>query len=175
MTSFPVTSDRPQPSPRKRCFDPVIDQRTRLLILGSLPGDKSLASQQYYGNPHNQFWRLMSHVLGVELVPLAYAARLRTLLENGVGLWDVVAEAHRDGSLDSFIRNRDDNDLSGLLAQYPRVTTLAFNGGTAGKLGLRVLGEQGAAYRTVQLPSSSPAHTLAYEKKLIQWQALKMV
>jgi hypoxanthine-DNA glycosylase len=158
---------------RKRCFDPVVDQRTRLLVLGSLPGEKSLAAQQYYANRQNKFWLLMSAVLGVELVALDYEARLATLLEHGVGLWDVVAEAHRPGSLDSAIRERNDNDLLALLARYPAIDTLAFNGGTAARLGLKVLGEQAARYRILSLPSSSPAHTLSYDAKLESWALLK--
>lgn len=158
---------------RKRCFDPVIDGRTRLLILGSLPGEQSLALQEYYGNRQNRFWALMSEVVGADLVPLAYAARLSALLDHGVGLWDVVAEAHRPGSLDSHIRAREDNDLPGLLARWPGVTAIAFNGGTAAKVGLKVLGDTAARYRIVALPSSSPAYTLPYAGKLALWLALK--
>ncbi len=157
---------------RKRCFDPVVDERTRLLVLGSLPGEKSLAVQQYYGNPQNKFWLLMSEVLGVALVPLSYEARLQTLLDHGVGLWDVVAEAHRPGSLDSAIRNRDDNDLPGLLARYPNIRAIAFNGGTAARLGLKVLGNQASHYRVFNLPSSSPAYTLPFVEKLASWSAI---
>ena len=160
------------PSIRKCCFAPVIDKRTRLLILGSLPGDKSLAAQEYYGNRQNQFWRLMSEVIGVELVDLNYAARLATLLAHGVGLWDVVAEAHRSGSLDSSIRNSNDNDLLSLLARYPDIGAMAFNGNTAGKLGLKVLGKHASRYCIYMMPSSSPAHTLAYASKLAVWVAL---
>lgn len=158
---------------RKRCFDPVVDERTRLLVLGSLPGEKSLAVQQYYANRQNKFWLLMSEVMGVELVALGYEARLAALLAHGVGLWDVVAEAHRPGSLDSAIRNRDDNDLPALLARYPAIEALAFNGGTAAKLGVKVLGAQAAHYRIYALPSSSPAHTLSYVAKLESWELLK--
>ncbi|WLI91841.1 DNA-deoxyinosine glycosylase [Massilia sp. R2A-15] len=160
---------------RKRCFDPVVDDRTRLLILGSLPGEKSLAIQQYYGNRQNQFWMLMSEVIDVELVPLDYASRLQTLLLHGVGLWDVVAEAHRPGSLDSDIRNRDDNDLLGLLARFPAIDSIAFNGGTAFRLGVRVLGEHGSRYQLLDLPSSSPAHTKPYLEKLERWAALRQI
>jgi hypoxanthine-DNA glycosylase len=159
--------------PRKRCFDPVVDARTRLLILGSLPGDKSLAAQQYYGNPQNRFWMLMSEVIGVTLVPLDYGSRLQALLDHRVGLWDVVAQAHRPGSLDSRIRARDDNDLCGLLASYPNIEAIAFNGGTAAKLGLKVLGAHVCRYQIHTLPSSSPAYTLPYADKLGQWLALK--
>lgn len=159
---------------RKRCFDPVVDERTRVLVLGSLPGEKSLAAQQYYANRQNKFWLLMSEVLGVELVPLAYAARLRTLLAHGVGLWDVVAEAHRPGSLDSAIRNRDDNDLPALLARHPSIHAIAFNGGTAARLGLKILNGQAQCYRIFNLPSSSPAYTLSYAAKRDAWLALRL-
>lgn len=160
------------PEPRKRCFDPVVDARSRVLILGSLPGDKSIAVQEYYGNPQNRFWSLMSEVTGEDLVALGYPARLAALLRHGVALWDVVAEAHRPGSLDSRIRGRDDNDLVGLLTRFPGIRVLAFNGATAARLGTRKLGVDAARFHIVQLPSSSPAHTLAYAEKLAQWRAL---
>ncbi len=159
----------------KRCFDPVVDERTRLLVLGSLPGDKSLAVQEYYGNRQNKFWMLMSEVIDVDLVPLDYSTRLRALLAHGVGLWDVVAEARRKGSLDSHIRERNDNDLHGLLSRHPNIKAIAFNGGTAGRLGLKVLGAAALAYNIVELPSSSPAHTLGYAEKAKKWQTLRSI
>lgn len=169
---MPVQNDSAA-APRKRCFDPVVDERTRLLVLGSLPGEQSLAQQQYYGNRQNRFWQLMSEVVGVELVAQDYATRLRTLLLHGVGLWDVVAEAQRQGSLDSAIRNRADNDLLGLLALFPGIHTIAFNGATAGKLGAKALGAHAARYRIVDLPSSSPAYTKPYGEKLARWALLR--
>lgn len=158
---------------RKRCFDPVLDSRTRLLVLGSLPGEKSLALQQYYGNRQNKFWMLMSEVIGFDLVSLDYTSRLEALLAHGVGLWDVVAEAHRKGSLDSHIRQRNDNDLLDLLSRHPHIEAIAFNGGTAARLGLKVLGEAALAYQLFELPSSSPAHTLSYADKARHWQHLR--
>ncbi len=169
MMKTPVKLDEPA---RKRCFDPVVNAQTRLLVLGSLPGEQSLLLQQYYGNRQNRFWALMSAVTRVDLVPLDYAARLDALLEQRIGLWDVVAEAHRPGSLDSRIRDRNDNDLLALIAKLPALTTIAFNGGTAARLGLKVLGEHAQRYRIVALPSSSPAYTLPYAEKLRQWQVL---
>ncbi len=115
----------------------------------------------------------MSEVLDIDLVQLDYAARLATLLERSVGLWDVVADAHRAGSLDSRIRNRNDNDLLALLVDLPHLTTIAFNGGTAARLGLKVLGQHAERYRIVQLPSSSPAYTLPYAEKSRLWQVLR--
>lgn len=157
---------------RKRCFDPVIDDNTRLLILGSLPGDKSLVAQQYYGNRHNKFWALMSAVIGSDLVSLDYHSRLQSLLKHGIGLWDVVAEAHRPGSLDGNIHDRIDNDLLGLLARFPSIQSIAFNGGTASKHGLKLLGEDALRYKVFKLPSSSPAYTSPYAEKLAKWALL---
>ncbi len=158
---------------RKRCFDPVVDDNTRLLVLGSLPGELSLARNEYYGNKQNRFWLLMSEVVGRDLVALDYSARLQALLANGVGLWDVVAEAHREGSLDSRIRDHAGNDLLGLIGALPNLAAIAFNGGTAARLGLKALGEHASRYDIVLLPSSSPAYTLAYAEKLTVWQCLR--
>jgi hypoxanthine-DNA glycosylase len=156
----------------KRSFAPVVDENTRILILGSLPGDASLAQQQYYAHPQNRFWHLLSELISVNLVDQEYVLRLQTLLLHHIGLWDVVAQAKRRGSLDSQIRERDDNDLLSLISTLPRLHTIAFNGATAGKIGLKILGEQQTRYRILHLPSSSPAHTMAYALKLTSWQML---
>ncbi len=157
---------------RKQCFDPVVNDQVRILILGSLPGDASLAQNEYYAHRQNRFWLLMSEVIGVHLPSLAYPARLQSLLDNGIGLWDVVAEAHRDGSLDSNIRDQANNDLVGLVSKLPNLDTVAFNGGTAAKLGLKALQDRANQYRIIKLPSSSPAYTLAYDEKMIAWRRL---
>jgi len=157
---------------RKQCFRPVVDSGTRLLVLGSLPGEKSLAQGQYYANKQNQFWLLMSEVIGINLAVLPYSLRLQALLDHRVGLWDVVAEARRSGSLDANIRDRNDNDLLGLLTEFPNIGALAFNGRTAAKIGLEALGERASGYQIVQLPSSSPAYTMAYSGKLEDWKKL---
>ncbi|TFW35812.1 DNA-deoxyinosine glycosylase [Massilia horti] len=158
---------------RKRCFAPVVDDRTRLLVLGSLPGDRSLARQEYYGNAQNCFWKLIFDVIGLDQVPIDYASRLQALLATGVGLWDVVAEADREGSLDHRIRRQAGNDLIGLIGRLPCLAAIAFNGGIAARLGLRALGEHAARYQIVRLPSSSPAYTLAYAEKLTAWRTLR--
>ncbi|MCW5300048.1 DNA-deoxyinosine glycosylase [Herbaspirillum lusitanum] len=159
---------------RKRSFPHVTNADTRVLILGSLPGDASLAHSQYYAHPQNKFWELISEVVGENLRAMEYDQRLLALLTHGVGLWDVIAEARRTGSLDSNIADHAGNDLAGMLDELPQLTTIGFNGGTAAKLGLKVLGERAAQYRIVLLPSSSPAHTMAYAKKLAQWLNLRM-
>lgn len=160
---------------RKRSFPPVVDSKTRLLVLGSLPGELSLAHAQYYANPQNRFWQLMSQVIAQDLVAMEYAERLQTLLMQGVGLWDVVAEAERSGSLDSKIRERNDNDLTGLVAGLPNLAMIAFNGGTAARIGMKNLGDAAEHYRIVALPSSSPAYTLAFAEKAAAWRLLRTV
>src|SRR5688572_7989456 len=101
--------------PAKSCLPPVVDQCTRLLILGSLPGDASLAAERYYAHPQNQFWRLLGGALGEPLAKLAYPARLERLAARGVGLWDVVASAVRPGSLDGALRSVAANPLRELV------------------------------------------------------------
>ena len=158
---------------RKRSFPPVVDEQVRLLILGSLPGNVSLAHSQYYAHPQNRFWKLLAEVAGVDLPALPYGDRLQALLARHIGLWDVVAEAQRDGSLDSNIRDHVHNDLPSLAASLPRLAAIAFNGGTAARLGLKALGTQAAEYRIILLPSSSPAYTRPYAEKLEAWLALR--
>ncbi len=158
---------------RKAGFPAVVDASTRVLILGSLPGEASLAVAQYYGNPRNAFWRLMEGVLDTPLVPLAYEARLAALLSRGVGLWDVIAEAERPGSLDAAIRDPAANDLLALIETLPALQSVAFNGGTAAKLGGRLIGDRVA---TLALPSSSPAHAArSFAEKAEIWGGLKAV
>ncbi len=156
---------------RKAGFPRVVDANTRVLVLGSLPGEASLAVRQYYGNPRNAFWRLMEGVIGAPLAPLAYEARLATLLEHGVGLWDVIAEAEREGSLDAAIRDPATNDLQALIETLPALRCVAFNGGAAAKLGARLIGERTP---TIALPSSSPAYAArSFGEKADVWARLK--
>jgi hypoxanthine-DNA glycosylase len=157
----------------KRCFAPVVDANTRILILGSLPGEMSLALGQYYGHPQNKFWSLVGEVIRRDLIGMSYTARLDTLLEHSIGLWDVVAQAYRAGSLDSRIRDHDSNDLIALTETLPNLATIAFNGGTAEKIGRKALGERAGQYRLLRLPSSSPAHaSVSYDRKLEAWRQL---
>lgn len=159
-------------SSTKTSFAPVADARTRVLILGSLPGEVSLSRSEYYAHPRNQFWRLMEAVIGVALVGFPYEARLAGLLSAGVGLWDVVHMAERAGSLDASIRNHRVNALRGLAADLPSLRVLAFNGGAAFKLGGAQFGPD-ADVGLIPLPSSSPAYAaMPFERKLAEWRRL---
>lgn len=157
---------------RKRAFDPVVDAKTRLLILGSLPGDASLKAAQYYAHPQNAFWRLVGGVMGQELTALAYDARLAALKAAGIGLWDVIATAHRPGSLDAAIREAEAADLRGLVVRLPELRAVAFNGATSARIGRRSLeGVEGLTL--IDLPSSSPAYTRPFAGKAAAWSVLQ--
>ena len=155
----------------EHCFPPVVGPETRLLVLGSLPGAVSLAQQRYYAHPRNQFWRLVGAVIGRDLVELDYDERLAALLQSGLGLWDTVAAATRRGSLDSDIRLHEASDVGRLTESLPALRAIAFNGGTAARIGRRQLGGTGIAL--IDLPSSSPAFTLPFESKLEAWLKLR--
>jgi hypoxanthine-DNA glycosylase len=158
---------------QKRCFPPVVDANTRVLVLGSLPGEVSLAQSQYYAHKQNRFWSLIGDVTEEDLSRLDYLARLQALLRHRVGLWDVVAQAQREGSLDSRIRNHASNDLVALVESLPHLAAVAFNGGTAARLGMRALQDAVGKVEFMSLPSSSPAYTLPYAQKLKAWEALR--
>ena len=158
----------------KRSFAPVVDNETRVLVLGSLPGEVSLAEGQYYAHRQNRFWHLMGDVIGEPLPSLEYDARLQTLLDHRVGLWDVIAKARREGSLDSRIRAHATNDLAALVAGLPNLAAVAFNGGTAARIGMPALAESRLSLNLIKLPSSSPAYAaVPYAEKLMAWEALR--
>lgn len=149
---------------------PVIAFDTRVLVLGSFPGAASLAAGKYYAHPRNQFWPLISAVVGEDLAALHYEERLPRLLARGFGLWDVLAGCEREGSLDSAIRKPAANDFERLKTLCPQLETVGFNGQASGKFAPQFAQ---AGYRTVVLPSSSPAHmAMSFEQKLAVWRGL---
>jgi hypoxanthine-DNA glycosylase len=152
-----------------RGLPPVWDARIETLILGSFPGVASLARGQYYAHPRNQFWRLVGAALGVPLPEQDYPQRLRTLLAHRIGLWDVVGRCTRSGSLDSSIRDARGNSFEPIFAGAPRLARVYFNGRTAARA--QPLFEA-RGYRSVLLPSSSPAYTLTFEAKRRAWAVL---
>ena len=135
----------------------------RVLILGSLPGARSIAEDQYYAHPRNAFWTILQTLTGVS-PGASYSARVEGLVAARIALWDVCAEAVRPGSLDADIAvpSVRPNDIKGFLRAHPGVALIALNGGTASRLFRRLVSPSltGAAalVRTVSLPSTSPAH-----------------
>ncbi|MCC8396295.1 DNA-deoxyinosine glycosylase [Paraburkholderia sp. MMS20-SJTR3] len=152
-------------------FPPVVAADTHTLILGSFPGEASLEAAQYYAHPRNQFWRLLGAVLGeASLHELPYEERLTRVLAHRIGIWDVLDACHRQGSLDSAIRNAQPNDFASLREHAPQLRKVCFNGKTAGRFA-DVIGAAG--YETLVLPSSSPANAmLSFEQKLALWRQI---
>jgi hypoxanthine-DNA glycosylase len=149
---------------------PVTAPNIKILILGSFPSAASLAVQQYYAHPRNQLWRILSALTGEGLAALPYAERLPRLLAHDIGLWDVLGACERKGSLDANIRNAAANDFARLHELCPVLETVGFNGRTSGKFASEFAA---AGYRTLALPSSSPAcAVLSIDEKLAIWQQL---
>lgn len=159
------------PAVRHASFAPHVAPDTRLLILGSLPGARSLAERQYYAHPTNQFWRLVGEVIERPLAALAYEDRLVALREARIGLWDVIRTAERRSSSDSHIREAEAHDLAALVATLPNLRMIAFNGGKAAAIGRRQIPAT-RDIRLIDMPSSSAANTSGFAEKLVLWRLL---
>lgn len=153
-------------------FPPVSGPDARILILGSLPGQRSLQAVQYYAHAQNAFWRIMRDLI---VADGSYAERCGGLVESGIALWDVLAESVRPGSMDADIQTRSArvNDFAGFFSKHPAVRHVFFNGQKAAQLfrQLVVLDDCNSELRYVTLPSTSPAYaSMAYEEKLRIWR-----
>lgn len=149
---------------------PVLDQATRIVILGSFPGEASLSAKRYYAHPRNQFWRLMSAVTDEPLAEMEYEERLARLLAHQIGLWDTIAACKREGSLDAAIRQAQANEFKVLLQHSPHLSRVCFNGKTSAKSESRF---STAGFDTLVLPSSSPANAqMSFDEKLTIWKKI---
>jgi len=158
---------------RKSSFAPVADDRTRILILGSLPGETSLRAKRYYAHKQNRFWHLVGALTGEDLPALDYEDRLALLLHHGIGLWDVVRSGRRKGSLDSELREVERNALPGFTATLPNLAAIGFNGTTAARIGRAAMGCD-HTLSLIDLPSSSPAFAaMPLAEKTARWLALQ--
>lgn len=139
----------------------------RVMIVGSMPSVKSLADAQYYAHPRNAFWPILFDVFGVTPTD-DYEARKALICDNGLALWDAAGVCEREGSLDSNMRNVIYNDFAALYARCPHIHTVLCNGGTAHALFLKsgFAGDR----RVIRMPSTSPAYTMAYARKLEIWK-----
>jgi TDG/mug DNA glycosylase family protein len=151
---------------------PIARPDARLFILGSLPGDASLAAGQYYAHPRNQFWRLLGSVIGEYLRTMAYDERLERVAEHRIGLWDVIGSAVRAGSLDQAIRLANHNRIKQLVQDFPQLQAIAFNGGTSASIGRKLIGSD-HRLKLIDLPSSSPANTRPFAEKASAWTQLR--
>ena len=160
-------------------FRPIATPGSRVLVLGSLPGPESLRRRQYYAQPRNAFWRIVSDLFGTG--PLDdYPARVAAIERHGLALWDVCASAERTGALDSAIRRAsvEVNDFEGFLRRHRAIERVCCNGQTAALLYRRLvlpgLPAPASDLPVTVLPSTSPAHAaISYERKLAAWAALR--
>jgi hypoxanthine-DNA glycosylase len=154
---------------------PLIDERSRVLVLGSFPSKQSLEKQEYYGNRQNHFWQIMGLLFSFD-PQTPYGERRAALSGNCVAVWDVIAECSREGSGDDAIEDASANPLLRLLRDYSGITHIAFNGGTALRTARvfvpDLFEDSGVEWR--QFPSTSPRHArLKLEDKLAEWRQLK--
>jgi double-stranded uracil-DNA glycosylase len=173
---MPTRRDNPS---RDHCFPPIANRRAETLILGSLPGRKSLQMQQYYAHPHNAFWKIIGSIFGADGV-LPYHRRVKLLTSHRVAVWDVLAAAERPGSLDSSIVHASvlANDFEKFFRAHPRIRRVFFNGRKAEAMYRRfVLPGLPSEFADMEyrcLPSTSPAHAgMPFAKKLDSWRRIK--
>ena len=155
-------------------FPPIVSTHARVLILGSMPGVRSLQAQEYYAHPQNLFWPFMHSLLGLDPA-LPYSARTDALSAAGVAVWDVLASCERVGSLDSAICDDSalPNELGTLLDAYPGIGTILFNGAKAEQAYQRCVapGIRRAGIICACLPSTSPANaSQRVADKLRRWR-----
>lgn len=150
-------------------FPPFVNDQTEILILGTMPGAMSLEKQEYYAYPQNQFWRIMYTLFAALPVSVHFAEKIKLLQQNKIGLWDVLANCERKGSLDIHIKNQTENDIEGLLKKHPKIKTILFNGKESYKYFDRKFKHlEGITYHV--MPSTSPANTIGFDKKLEAWR-----
>lgn len=158
-----------------KCFDPIIDARAKVLILGSMPGKESLRQQQYYAYERNQFWKILYTIFDEK--PMEnYENKIRFLHKNNIGLWDVLSTCEREGSLDANIRNEKVNDFESFFLDFPNVQYVAFNGSKAESSYKKHVGYKKFDHlEYFQLPSTSPANTTPFEKKREEWKIIRQL
>jgi hypoxanthine-DNA glycosylase len=153
-------------------FDPVINKKSKILILGTMPGAESLKKQEYYAFSRNIFWKIIGEILNKN-VPGDYKIRKKLLLDHKIAFWDVCKSCYRPGSLDADIKDAVPNDLEKLITDYPEIKTIAFNGQEAAKLFGKHFGSL-SGIKLLSLPSTSPANAaIPYEDKLTKWSGIK--
>ncbi len=156
-------------SDRRHGLPPVLARDARVLILGSFPGEASLAAKQYYAHPRNHFWPLVAALVDAPLHALPYRERLAILRAHRIALWDTIVACERRGSLDGAIRNAERADVARVHRVAPALELVCFNGQTAARAA-PIWREAG--YATLVLPSSSPAYTRPFAEKLVVWRAV---
>jgi double-stranded uracil-DNA glycosylase len=147
----------------------VADDMTEVLVMGTLPSDLSIAKQEYYANPANDFWRLIGAVLSRDVKDLSYEKRIAALRSHRIGLWDTYHNCLRPGSLDGDITEPRLNDFGILKTVAPKLRLVCFNGKEAAKSDEKI---RGLGYETCILPSSSSANRRNSAERLRLWRSM---
>ena len=158
---------------RISAFKPIMDKSSRVLVLGSMPSVKSLEQQEYYANPRNQFWKIIFALFNCE-VELTYEKKISFVKSKGIAIWDVIASCYREGSLDSDIKDEKANDFRWLFTEYPNIKNVVFNGAKAYETFRKEV--KFSCYPELvftKLTSTSPANTMSYEEKLMDWKIIR--
>lgn len=155
----------------KQAFPPLVNQNSKILILGTMPGEKSLELQEYYANKGNSFWKLLFTLFDQPLLH-AYSERKQLLAENDIALWDVLAYCERDGSLDSNIKNEKANDFEAFYKKYPDIKHVFFSSKNASNFYDKYVGRRKDIQYTI-LPSPSGANaSKSFMQKLEEWEVI---
>lgn len=160
-----------KPPMRKIAFAPIVNEHSKILLLGSMPGEESLLRQQYYGHKGNQFWRIMYQLLNVPFTEV-YENRVQLLLDHQIALWDVLHSCQRAGSADSCIQQPIPNEFTPFLQLHPRIAHIVFTSGKAQQLFLKHVGTYcGIALHKLPSPSGANAK-MGLAEKIVHWQML---
>jgi hypoxanthine-DNA glycosylase len=155
----------------KTSFDPIANAETSILILGTIPGDRSLELGEYYGHSRNRFWKILSKITNNDL-PLTYSDKKQLLLKTKIGVWDVAHKANRKGSLDSAIKDEEPNDLDNFIASHKNVKVIGFNGRKAEALFDKYF-DRKDEINYISLPSTSPANAgINFDNICQAWQQI---
>lgn len=155
-------------------FDPVVGEDPKVLILGSMPGVKSLEINEYYGHRRNQFWKIMGDLFNFNK-DSNYEERKDKLIKNKIALWDVIHSCVREGSLDNNIIEVETNNIVNFIREHPTINTVILNGGKAYAIYKKHFKTHLEHINSIQLYSTSPANTIKYEIKLEQWNVIKNI
>lgn len=138
-------------------FEPIINDKSEILILGTMPSIISLQEQHYYANPKNHFWDIIYSILNLEIdYDYDYEKRYKMLLDNKIALWDVLSYANREGSLDSAIKDEIPNNIPELLDEYPNIKMIVFNGSASEKYFKKYFKHLFDFKKCIRVSSSSP-------------------
>ena len=151
-------------------FPAFVNSSTEILILGTMPGVASLTKQEYYAHPRNHFWKIIYTLLSNSTISPIFEEKIELLQTNKIGIWDVLENCERKGSLDIHIKNQKENDFETLLREFPLIKKIVFNGKESHRFFLKKFGQiEGITYYV--MPSTSPANTMSFENKLKIWSA----